>query len=324
MRKRALWHGGPAVGMVGYGTWGLAGPYGAAAERESVDAIRRAIELGATLVDTADEYGLGHCEQLVSRALEGARETAVISTKVGLVHDESGDFAVNGEPAYLTEAVHESLRRLRTDYVDLLYLHRVDPTVPIEESVGALSDLVARGHVGAIGLCEVSEAQVRRALAVCPVSVVQSEYSLLTREPEQELLPFLRAHDIGFVAFSPLSRGILAHEVGPALEAGDFRRDLPRFQPGNLDHNLRLSAALAAFAAEREATPALVALAWVVAKGAVPIPGTRRRARVDENCAAADLILEDDDLRLLDRMFPPGVAAGARYGSSTAVLVGSN
>jgi aryl-alcohol dehydrogenase-like predicted oxidoreductase len=323
VRTRALWRGGPAVGVIGYGTWGLSGPYGEAQERESVAALRRALELGATLIDTADEYGSGYCEELVARVLARARGTAFVSTKVGLVHEGRGHYAVDGEPSYLTGAVHGSLRRLRTDHVDLVYLHRVDPDVPIEDSVGALAELVSAGSVGAIGLSEVSVPQVRAALAVHPIRVVQSEYSLFTRGPEQELLPYLREQGIGFVAFSPLSRGLLGSTTGLVLADGDFRRGLPRFDPGNLEHNLRLSADLAPFAQEREATAAQIALAWVAAQDAVPIPGTRRRERVEENCSAGQLILQEEELRLLDRLFPPGAAAGARYGDTAGALVAS-
>jgi aryl-alcohol dehydrogenase-like predicted oxidoreductase len=319
-----LGRSGLEVGAVGFGAWGLSGDYGRADERESIAALRRALDVGANLIDTADQYGDGDNERLVGRALAGRRADAVLATKAGLVRGDEGSVTVCGRPEYVLSALDLSLSRLGVEEVDLFYLHRVDPTVPIEETVGAMAELVARGKTRFIGLSEAAPETIRRAHAVHPLAAVQSEYSLWTREPEQAVLRLVRELGIGFVAFSPLGRGFLAGTLSSLdqLEAADFRRLSPRFSEENLQRNQELLRALLRIATSLEATPAQVALAWLVRQGVVPIPGTRRPERVDENSAAAAMMLGEAELEELDQCFPAGVAAGARYPRELEVLVG--
>jgi len=301
MRRVPLGRSGLEVGAVGFGAWGLSGDYGPADERESIATLQRALDVGLDLIDTADQYGDGDNESLVGRALAGRRSEAVLATKAGLVRESNGAVGVCGRPDYLRGALERSLARLGVDAVDLYYLHRVDLHVPIEETVGGLAELVGEGKTRFIGLSEAAPETIRRAHAVHPLAAVQSEYALWTREPEENVLPLLRELGIGFVAFSPLGRGFLA---------------------GALPRNQVLLEPLIAVAERVGATPAQVALAWLLRQGAVPIPGTRRATRVDENAGAAELTLEQADVEELERAFPAGAAAGARYPAELEVLVG--
>jgi aryl-alcohol dehydrogenase-like predicted oxidoreductase len=309
------------VSAIGFGAWGLSGDYGAADDVESIATIRRALDLGVTLVDTADEYGDGHNERLVGDAIRGRRDDVFLATKAGLVRG-AGSLSICGRPDYLKRALEASLRRLRVESVDLFYLHRTDPSTPIEESVGAMAELVSVGKARNIGLCEVGDEIVRRAHSVHPLAAIQSEYSLWTRDPEERLLPVLRELGIGFVAFSPLGRGILTGTLrSPSgFEPGDFRLALPRFQRGNLRRNVLLLEPLIELAAEKEATPAQIALAWLVHRGVVPIPGTRRIAHLEENVGSLAIELTSAEQARLDSAFRPGCATGSRYPASMRTL----
>ncbi len=315
VRGVRLGHAGPTVGEIGLGAFALSGAYGPADEGEAIATIGRALDLGPSLIDTADEYGGGHNELLVGRAVRGRRDEVVLATKVGIVLAPPGPPSVCGRPAYLREALEASLRRLGVDAVDLVYLHPVDPSVPVEESVGALAEAVARGEARHLGLCEVGAADLRRAAAVHAVTALQSEYSLWARNPEGEVLPAAAELGVGFVAFSPLGRGFLAGAIASRrrLAEGDFRLGLPRFEEANLRANLALVERLSALAAAAGATPAQLALAWLRRRGVVPIPGTRRRVHLESNLAAAELSVGDEVFARLEEAFPPGCAAGARY-----------
>jgi len=322
MRRVRLGRGGPEVAVVGLGAWVLSGAYGPADDAESRALIRRALDLGVDLIDTADEYGDGHNERLVGMAIRGRRDRVVLATKVGLVPGSGPQVSVCGRPEYVRRAVTASLERLGADHIDLLYLHRADPQVPIEETVGAMAELVAEGSVRFLGLCEVGPDLLRRAHAVHPIAALQSEYSLWTREPEAAVLPALAELGIGLVAFSPLGRGFLAGAVtdAGALAPDDFRRGLPRFQPESLERNRVLVSRLRRLAAEKGMTAAQLALAWVIQRGAVPIPGTRRIEHLEENVATAEIALTTEEIARLEEAFPPGAAAGARYPEEWAAL----
>jgi aryl-alcohol dehydrogenase-like predicted oxidoreductase len=314
--SRQIGRHGPSVSALGLGTMGMSeGYYGPSDDASSADTIRHAVDLGVSLIDTADVYGTaGHNEMLVGRALEGVRDRVTLATKTGLVQSPDG-LAVDARPERIRRAAEESLRRLRTDRIDLYYLHRVDPRVPVEESVGAMAGLVAEGLVRHIGLSEVGPATLRRAHAVHPVAAVQSEYSLWNRDPEARLLPVMRELGVALIAFSPLGRGFLAGALarGAALDDDDMRRRLPRFQGENLARNLPIAERVAEIAGDRGATPAQVALAWVLSRGddVIPIPGTRRRENVASNVAAAALRLGPEDLARLDD--PALAPSGDRY-----------
>lgn len=326
MRSVVLGPGGPWVSAIGFGAWGLSGDYGPADDTESIATVRRALDLGVSLLDTADEYGDGHNERLLGEAIRGRRDEVVLATKAGLVRGLGGSLSVCGLPGYLKSALEASLGRLGVESVDLFYLHRADPGVPIEESVGAMSELVRAGKARYLGLCEVDGELVRRAHAVHPLTAVQSEYSLWTREPEDELLRVLREPGIGLVAFSPLGRGILTgalrsrSDFGP----GDFRRALPRFQAENFRRNVELLRPLRELAAGKGATPAQVALAWLLHRGVVPIPGTRRSTHLEENLGALEIELTAGDITRLERAFPPGSAAGPRYPAAMSALAAAS
>jgi aryl-alcohol dehydrogenase-like predicted oxidoreductase len=297
---------------------GMSDAYGSPDEAEGLRTLDRALGLGVTFWDTADVYGLGANEELVGRALAGRRDRVELATKFGNVRAPDGAYGgVNGRPEYARSACEASLARLGVDHIDLYYLHRVDPEVPIEETVGAMAGLVAEGKVGHLGLSEAAAGTIRRAAAVHPIAALQSEYSLWHREPEATVMPALRELGTGLVPFSPLGRGLLAGGMPPAgeLDERDLRRTLPRFQGENLDRNLELAERVRAMAAERGATPAQLALAWVMAQGddVVPIPGTKRVRYLEQNAAAAALELTDADLAALDAAFPPGAAVGDRY-----------
>ncbi|MGZ4200136.1 MAG: aldo/keto reductase, partial [Thermoleophilia bacterium] len=269
--------------------------------------------------DTADMYGPFTNERLVGRAIAGRRHQVVLATKFGNERREDGSWVgINGSPAYVRAACDASLKRLGVDHIDLYYQHRVDKTVPIEETVGAMAELVAEGKVRHLGLSEASPATIRRAHAAHPITALQTEYSLWSRDPEAAILPTVRELGIGFVAYSPLGRGFLAgrfRSPGDLQEEGDFRRNHPRFQGENLEHNLGILQAVEAVAADKGVKPGQLALAWVLAQGddVVPIPGTKHRAYVEENVSAASIVLDEDDLGRLDEAVPPGATAGDRY-----------
>ncbi|MCK1819755.1 aldo/keto reductase [Streptomyces sp. XM83C] len=319
MRKRSLRD--LEVSAIGLGCMGMSAFYGSADREESIATVRRARELGVTFLDTAQMYGPLTNESLVGDAIRGHRDDYVIATKFNYRMDDAvpGDITTvgpqDGSAEHVRSSVHGSLQRLGTDHIDLYYQHRVDPKVPIEETVGALGELVAEGKVRHIGLSEASAQTIRRAHAVHPITAVQSEYSLWTRDVEAEVLPTCRELGIGFVPYSPLGRGFLAGRfTSPEdLDIDDWRRQNPRFQDENLAANLRLAAKVKQIAAEKDVTPAQLAIAWVLARGEnlVPIPGTKRRTYLEQNAAAVDITLTEDDLARIDAEMPE--AAGERY-----------
>jgi aryl-alcohol dehydrogenase-like predicted oxidoreductase len=315
--------GGLDVSRLGLGTMGMSAFYtGANADdAESIRAIQRALDLGITLIDTAEAYGPYRNEELVGQAIAGRRDQVVLATKFGLISRRDGEQrGLDSRPENVRVAAEGSLRRLRTDHIDLYYQHRVDPDVPIEDTVAAMAELVRAGKVNHIGLSEASPATIRRAHAIHPVTAVQSEYSLWTRDPEDEILRLLRELGIGFVAYSPLGRGFLTGQIRSPdqLDPGDFRASNPRFAADNLAQNMRIVAEVEAVAAEANATPAQTALAWLLAQGndIVPIPGTKRVARLEENAASASLALSPDQLARLDAIRPP---AGDRYADMSPI-----
>jgi len=312
------------VSRLGLGCMGMSAFYSGknSDDAESVRTIHRAVDLGVTLFDTAERYGPYTNEELVGRALAGRRDDVVLASKFGLLSHRGGDGGrtIDGHPDNARAAIEGSLKRLRTDHIDLYYLHRVDPTVPIEDTVGALADLVQAGKIRHIGLSEAAPETIRRAHAVHPITALQSEYSLWTRDPEAEVLPTLRALGIGFVPFSPLGRGFLTGAIRSVddFDADDFRRNNPRFTGENFTDNLRIVDEVAAVAREADATPAQVALAWVLAQGndVAPIPGTKRVSRLEENVGADALQLTTGQLARLSAIGPP---AGDRYVDMSAV-----
>jgi aryl-alcohol dehydrogenase-like predicted oxidoreductase len=317
LTKRRLGRRGPEISALGLGCMGMSQSYGPAEERESIATIHRALELGVNFFDTAEVYGPFANEELLGRALKGRRSEAVIATKFGWQIENGRSVGVNSRPEHMREAVEGSLRRLGTEHIDLLYQHRVDPAVPIEDVVGAMAELVAEGKVRFLGLSEASEKTIRRAHAVAPIAALQSEYSLWERNLEPRIIPALRELGIGLVPFSPLGRGFLTGTAKRAEEypQGDFRRGDPRFAGENFDANVRAAEAVREIAAEKRATPGQVALSWLLHKGddVVPIPGTKRRSYLEENVAAASLELSAADVVRLDRSLRPEAVAGPRY-----------
>ncbi len=326
METRKLGTQGLAVSALGLGCMGMSEFYKGADEEESVATIHRALDLGVTLLDTADMYGPFKNEELVGRAIQGRREKVVLATKFGNQRGADGSFlGVNGKPDYVRSACDASLKRLRVDRIDLYYQHRVDPTVPIEDTVGAMAELVRAGKVRWLGLSEAAPATIRRAQKVHPISALQTEYSLWSRDPEDEILPTVRELGIGFVAYSPLGRGFLTGRFRrfEDLPADDYRRNSPRFQGANFAKNLRLVDEIRKIAAERKVGPAQLALAWVLARGEdlVAIPGTTTRAHLEENLAAASIRLSKEDLARIDAVAPKGAAAGERYPAQAMAAV---
>ena len=318
MQTRVLGNDGPAVSALGLGCMGMSEFYGVADETEAVATIHRALELGVTLLDTADMYGPFKNEILVGRAIAGKREQAFIATKFGNMRGPHGErLGINGRPEYVREACDASLSRLGVERIDLYYQHRVDPNVPIEDTVGAMADLVKAGKVRCLGLSEAAPATIRRAHAVHAIAALQTEYSLWSRDPEDELLPTCRELGIAFVPYSPLGRGFLTGRFASPedLPEGDFRRLSPRFQGENFQKNLDLVERIRGIAKEKGCTPAQLALAWLLAQGddIVPIPGTTRQKRLEENVGALSVLLDDSDLARIEAVAPHGIAAGGRY-----------
>jgi aryl-alcohol dehydrogenase-like predicted oxidoreductase len=319
MNLRKLGSQGLRVAEMGLGCMGMSEFYGKADEKESIVTIHRAVELGITLLDTADIYGFGENERLVGRAIKGLRDRVVVATKFGIVRKkEDPTFrAMSGRPEYVRQCCEASLQRLGIDCIDLYYIHRVDATVPIEDTVGAMADLAAEGKVRYLGISEAAPATIRRAHAVHPLTALQTEYSLWSRDPEDQLLPLVRELGIGFVPYSPIGRGFLSGVIKqPAdLASEDFRRSQPRLKGENFSKNYVLVEKLTAIAIRKKCTPAQLALAWVLAQGAdiVPIPGTTRRRHLEENVAAAELVLAADELAQINAACPRGAAAGDRY-----------
>jgi aryl-alcohol dehydrogenase-like predicted oxidoreductase len=315
MKKRRL--GDLEVSAIGLGCMSMTPIYGEPSEPEAIATIHRAIELGVDLIDTSDAYGFGKNEELVGRALRGFRDKVILATKFGNIRQPDGRSSVDGRPEYVAEACEASLRRLGTDVIDLYYIHRIDPTVPIEDTIGAMARLVERGKIRAVGLSEAGVATLRRAHATHPVAALQTEYSLWTRDPEQELLPTCEELGIGYVAYAPLGRGFLTGTIaGPdSLGPKDRRNDMPRFQGENLERNLTLLDRLRSVAARERCTPAQAAIAWLLAQRdfIVPLPGTKQRRWLEENAGAVDIALSEQSLAELAQAFPPGIAAGTRY-----------
>lgn len=317
---RRLGTQGLAVSAIGLGCMGMSQAYGPAEEDQSLATIARALELGVCFLDTADVYGEGHNELLLGRALQGQRERVVLATKFGMVHDSAMPGDISGRPDYVRACCDASLRRLNTDHIDLYYQHRVDPEVPIEDTVGAMAELVQAGKVRFLGLSEASADSLERAAATHPISALQSEWSLWTRDIEQEVLATARRLGIGLVPYSPLGRGFLTGRItNPGdFSQDDFRREIPRFQGANFERNRELVGLVEQLAAERSVTPAQLALAWLLAQGedVVPIPGTRRPTRLDENAGAVGVTLTAAELDRLSALVPPGAFAGTRYADS--------
>jgi len=318
VERRRLGANGPEVSAVGLGCMGMSEFYGSGDEAESIATIHHALERGIDFLDTADMYGVGRNEELVGRAIAGRRGQVFLATKFGNVRGEDGSFrGVCGRPDYVRSACEASLKRLGVDVIDLYYQHRVDPDVPIEDTVGAMAALVAEGKVRFLGLSEAAPETVRRAHAVHPIAALQTEYSLWSRDAEEALLPTVRELGIAYVAYSPLGRGFLTGQfASPAdFPEGDTRRNHPRFNGDNFERNLALVRGIEALAMEKGVGPAQLALAWVLAQGGdiLPIPGTKRRRWLDENIGALDVSLSAEDMARIEAIFPRGAAAGERY-----------
>jgi aryl-alcohol dehydrogenase-like predicted oxidoreductase len=319
MQFRTLGRSGLRVSAQGLGCMGMSEFYGSTDDAESIATIHRALDLGITFLDTADVYGPHKNEELVGRAIKGRRDQVTLATKFGIVRDPKNPATrgVNGKPEYIRQSCEASLRRLQVDHIDLYYQHRVDPSTPIEETVGALAQLIKDGKIRHIGLSEAGPATLRRAAKVHPIAALQTEYSLWSRDPENEILKTCRELGIGFVAYSPLGRGLITGQIKrfEDLAPDDFRRNSPRFQGENFQKNLDLVRKVEELARAKNCTPSQLALAWVLAQGddIVPIPGTKRRKYLEENVAAMNVTLTKEDLRHIDAVFPPDVASGTRY-----------
>jgi len=324
MKTRKLGNQGLVVSELGLGCMGMSEFYSGRDEEEAIATLHRAIELGVTFLDTADMYGPFTNEKLVGRAIQDRRDQVILATKFGNVRTEDGGWAgISGKPEYVRQACDASLKRLGVEVIDLYYQHRVDPTVPIEETVGAMAELVQQGKVRYLGLSEAAPATIRRAQAVHPISALQTEYSLWSRDPEDEILPTLRELGIGFVPYSPLGRGFLSGQITSPddLAEDDYRRQSPRFQGENFQKNLQVVEQVKAIAQEKGVTPSQLALAWLLAQGndIVPIPGTKRRQYLEENVGATEIALTADELQRIDAVAPKGVAAGDRYADMSTV-----
>jgi len=328
MIERKLGPGGLRVSALGLGCMGMSEFYGPSQmdDAESIRVIHRYLDAGGNFLDTADMYGVGRNEELVGRALAGRRDRAVLATKFGNVRGPNGEFlGVRGDARYVRECCEASLSRLKVDVIDLYYQHRVDPKVPIEETVGAMGDLVKAGKVRYLGLSEAAPDTIRRAAAIHPISALQTEYSLWSRDPEQRILATVRSLGIGFVAYSPLGRGFLAGQIKTIddLPADDYRQNSPRFQGENFQKNLDLVREVESLARAKGCTPSQLALAWVMGQGddIVPIPGTKRARFLDENLGALAVRLSPEEMRQIDAVLPPGVTAGERYPSQSMQAV---
>jgi aryl-alcohol dehydrogenase-like predicted oxidoreductase len=324
MKTRKLGNQGLTVSELGLGCMGMSEFYGASDEVESIATIHRALELGVTLLDTADMYGIGANEQLVGKATKDKRDRVVLATKFGIQRSKDNNFrGINGSPEYVRQACDASLQRLGIDYIDLYYQHRVDSQVPIEETVGAMAELVKQGKVRYLGLSEASAPTIRRAHTVHPITALQSEYSLWQREPEDEILPTIRNLGIGFVPYSPLGRGFLSGQITSPdnFAPDDFRKNLPRFQGENFYKNLQLVEQVKEIAAKKSVTPGQLALAWLLAQGddIVPIPGTKRRTYLEENVASVDITLTAEELARIQEVAPKSLAVGDRYADMSSV-----